>query len=98
MVHWCRARSFGDPIGPWRFGRSQACRDLIAAGLGELDRDGVFYTTVPGDLEVRSEWMDFDEAAALSRSVKRRHAADHRERLAIANKDRLVSRVRRTRY
>ncbi len=98
VVHWSRARCFGDPIGPWRFGRRQAAQDLIEAGLGEFDRDGIFYATVPGNLEVRSEWMAFDEAEALSRSVKRRHSANHRKGLAVTDKDRTMCGVRRPRY
>lgn len=93
VVHWCRATCLGVSCGPWRFGYTAARRDLIAQGLGSYDEYGCFYTTVPGGLEVRSEWVSFEEAEALARTVKGDHAAEHRKRLAVANGDRRVRRV-----
>jgi hypothetical protein len=98
VVHWCRAVSFGKPIGPWRFGLSGARRDLVAEGLGSYDPDGIFFVTVPGGIERRAEWMDLAEAEQLSRSVQRRHAAEHTERLTVSDQDRRVSGVGRARY
>ncbi|MGR6747862.1 hypothetical protein, partial [Aeromonas veronii] len=63
------------PIGPWRFGRRDARRDLIAEGLGSYDDDGCFFTTVPGGMDVRQEWVNFDEAVELAETMKRRYAA-----------------------
>jgi hypothetical protein len=97
VVHWCRAMSFADPCGPWRFGHGAARRDLIAMGLGEY-ADGVFYATVPGWLQVRSEWMSFEEADELSRAVQSRDAAEDRKRLAVTNQNDRVRRVSRARH
>lgn len=97
VVHWCRATCLGVPCGPWRFGYNAARRDLIARDLGSYDDYGCFYTTVPGGLEVRSEWVSFEEAEALARTVKSDNAAEHRKRLAVANGDRRVRRVGRSR-
>ena len=50
-VTYYRAIVIGRPVGPWRRERSQARRDLIAINLGEYDGDGIFFCTVPGDIE-----------------------------------------------
>jgi hypothetical protein len=94
VVQWCRATSFGVPIGPWRFGRKGARRDLMAEGLGSYDEDGCFYTTVPGGMDVREEWMSFDEAHELAQSVQRRNAAENLKRRSVTYKDRRVRWVR----
>jgi hypothetical protein len=93
MVRWCRALCFGQPIGPWRFGYRSARLDLVTAGLGSYDEEGTFFETVPGGLEIRSEWMSFEEERELSRAIKRRHAPDDRKRLALANHNRRMNRV-----
>lgn len=97
VVHWCRATCLGVPCGPWRFGYGGARRDLIARDLGSYDEYGCFYTTVPGGMEVRSERVSLEEAAALARTVKGNHAAEHRKRLAVANGDRGMHRIRGSR-
>ena len=97
VVYWCRATVFGRPCGPWRFGLRDARRDLIAQGLGSYDDHGDFYVTVPGGLQMRDEWMDFAEAEELARSVERRHAAEHRKRLAVADLNGHVRRITRSR-
>ena len=43
----------GRPMGPWRMEREQACRDAIELDLGEYNRAGQFWITVPGDIEIR---------------------------------------------
>jgi hypothetical protein len=95
VVEWCRATSFGVPIGPWRFGRNAARADLMAAGLGCYD-DGCFYTTVPGGMDVRLEWLPFDEARELSMAMQRRHAAVNLKRRTVAYDNRRVRWVRRS--
>lgn len=97
VVEWCRATCFGLPVGPWRFGRGAARRDLMAEGLGSYDEDGIFYITVPGGLDVRQEWVTFEEAQELALSVKRRHAAENLKRRSVAYDNRGVRWVRRTR-
>ncbi|MDF2494540.1 MAG: hypothetical protein K0S66_1474 [Sphingomonas sp.] len=98
VVKWYRALCFGKPCGPWRFGAQAACRDLIAQDLGSYDEEGTFFITVPGGLESRSEWMTLEEEEELAQSVKRRHSAEHRERLPVPHHNRLVRRVGRTRF
>lgn len=96
VVNWCRATCLGVPCGPWRFGQTAARRDLIARDLGSYDEYGCFYTTVPGGMEVRSEWVSLEEAEALARSVKGDNAAEHRKRLSVANGDRRMRRIGRS--
>lgn len=96
VIEWCRATSFGVPVGPWRFGRRDARRDLMAEGLGSYDEYGCFFITVPGGLDVRQEWMAFDEAHELAESVKRRHSAENLKRRTVAYEDRRVRWVRRS--
>lgn len=98
VVRWYRALCFGVPCGPWRFGAGPARRDLIDNDLGSYDEDGVFFITVPGGLEHRSEWMSIEEEAELARSVKMRDPAKHRERLTVTHYDRPMRRVRRSRF
>lgn len=97
VVEWCRATSFGLPVGPWRFGRRVARQDLIDQGLGSYDEYGCFYTTVPGGMDVRREWMEYGEAQSLALSVQRRHAAENLKRSAVTDDNRRVNRVRRSR-
>ena len=97
MVSWYRATCFGRPIGPWRKSVRYAREDLIAEGLGSHDEYGCFFVTVPGGMDRQSEWMPYDEAVALAASVKRSHTAHHREALPIANLDRSMRLVRRSR-
>jgi hypothetical protein len=64
-VTYYRAVVIGRPVGPWRSERSQARRDLIAINLGEYDGDGIFFCTVPGDIEARrttEAWPAFTSA------------------------------------
>lgn len=75
-----------------------ARRDLIAKGLGSYDEEGTFFTTVPGGMETRAEWMSLEEEAALARSVQRRDAAQHRERLPVTDRNRRMGGVRRARF
>jgi hypothetical protein len=96
VIEWCRATSFGVPVGPWRFGRRDARRDLMAEGLGSYDEDGCFFITVPGGLDVRQEWMAFDEAHELAESVKRRHSAENLKRRTVTYENRRVRWVRRS--
>lgn len=44
---------FGRARGPWRFDKVQANRDAMEIGLGSYDECGVFYVTVPADIEMR---------------------------------------------
>jgi len=97
MVSWYRATCFGRPIGPWRKSVRTAREDLIAEGLGSHDEYGCFFVTVPGGMDRQSEWMPYDEAVALTTSVKRGHTAHHSESLPIANLDRSMRLVRRPR-
>lgn len=97
VIEWCRATSFGVPIGPWRFGRRDARRDLIAEGLGSYDEDGCFFTTVPGGMDVRQEWVNFDEAVELAETMKRRYAAEHLKSRSVSDMDRRMSRICRAR-
>ncbi len=94
-IMWCRATCLGVPCGPWRFGVAAARRDLIARGLGSYDEDGYFFTTVPGGLESRSEWVTLEEEASLARSIKRDHSSQHGERLPVTDRDRAVRRIGR---
>lgn len=65
VVHWFRATSFGTPVGPWRETMREARIDLIRQGLGSYDDDGWFFITVPGGIDRRSAWMDFELVALL---------------------------------
>lgn len=95
VITWCRATCFGRPIGPWRCGVSAAREDLIARNLGCYE-DGAFYTTVPGGMQMKSEWVTAEEEAALlARTMKRAHPSEHGERLPVTDHDGLVRRVRR---
>lgn len=97
MVSWYRATCFGRPIGPWRKSVRYAREDLIAEGLGSHDEYGCFFVTVPGGMDRQSEWMPYDDAVALASSVKSSNPAHHRESLPIANLDRTMRLVRRSR-
>jgi hypothetical protein len=67
VVHWYRALCFGEPCGPWRDSLTHTFADLEAQGLGSRDDHGTFFVTVPGDYEVRSAWVPFDEWLAHRR-------------------------------
>ena len=97
-VNWYRATCFGVPCGPWRLGVTAARADLVAQGLGSYDQDRCFFVTVPGDLQTQSVWMDFAEAAELSRTVEGGNATEHSEGLTVTNLDRPVLRVGRSRF
>lgn len=97
VVRWCRAMCFDKPCGPWRFGVSGARRDLVSEGLGSYDEDGLFFITVPGGIQERSEWMSLAEEEELTRAVKGGHSAEHAERLSVSHQDRPVRRVGRSR-
>lgn len=62
MQRWYRATSFGEPIGPWRERLREVYEDLEADGLGDRDEGGQFYVMVPGGVERRSYWVEFEEA------------------------------------
>lgn len=47
-----RAVSFGRPIGPWRTCKEKVRQDLIDKDLGSYDEWGVFFISVPGDIEI----------------------------------------------
>lgn len=97
MFTWYRATCFGRPIGPWRKSGRHAREDLIAQGLGSYDEYGCFFVTVPGGMDRQSEWMLYEEAVALAASVKRSHPPHHREGLSVANLNRSMGLVRRSR-
>lgn len=54
-VRYWRITVFGAAKGPWRSDRRLARQDAIELGLGSYDEWGVFYTTVPGHIEVCDE-------------------------------------------
>lgn len=51
MACFYRVVSFGKPMGPWRSQRRHAQQDAVALDLGSYDDYGVFWATVPGDIE-----------------------------------------------
>lgn len=93
VISWCRATCAGVPCGPWRFGLSAARRDLIARELGCYGEDGAFFTSVPGGIQTRHEWVSLEEEAALARSVKGGDATQHGKRLSVTNSNRRVLRI-----
>lgn len=60
---WYRALCFGKPIAPWRDSRDQARRDLLARDLGSFDEWGFFWVTVPGEMQIKREWVSQSKAA-----------------------------------
>lgn len=63
MIHFYRATSFGRPCGPWRDKLRHVREDLVAMGLGSFDDPMCFYLVVPGGIDRRSAWVDYEEAA-----------------------------------
>lgn len=57
-----RAVSFGRPVGPWRKSRDKARSDLIDQDLGSYDEWGIFWVTVPGDIETMGVAAQFRAA------------------------------------
>lgn len=69
VQNWYRATSFGVPVGPWRDRMRDVYADLEADGLGSRDEYGQFYVTVPGGMERRSAWVEFEEAYQPRRRI-----------------------------
>ena len=51
-VRLWRVLSFGREASPWRADLEQTRRDAAYLGLGSYDERGVWYTTVPGDIQM----------------------------------------------
>ena len=62
MMHWYRATSFNEPCGPWRETLRHVREDLVEMGLGSFEDDRCFYLVVPGGIDRRSDWADYDDA------------------------------------
>lgn len=88
MQRWYRATCFGKPTGPWRDRLREVQEDLEADSLGSRDEYGQFYITVPGGIERRSAWVEFEEAyrplGASHASCAPDHTPDDRECLVAA--------------
>ena len=69
MQRWYRATCFGKPTGPWRDRLREVQEDLEADSLGSRDEYGQFYITVPGGIERRSAWVEFEEAYRPPRRI-----------------------------